>query len=457
MSELNTQQSMIDILHRCQPYTRNRWRNNSLESKRLNDDYPNLRDFAAFIQREASDACDPVYGLFHAKQRDDVKGVNYHTVTGNPDPVTSSGPRYRPTRTSDVVDRACVLCSQPHKLSQSGLFTGMQPIERFQVAKRHRLCFNCLLGGHVSTACYKQSMCTVPNCNRKHSEPLYSDTVDDDNAVHDNIQVCNIATQREGASVYLPIVPVIVNGSSYPVYALLDSGSTNTFVTKQLVQKLKLQGKDVQYNMSTLGQSSEVKSTTVSFCLTSVQDDVKFDVMTALAVNSIPVRYPGSVIDIDQYPYLADLDLPRLSSDVRVDILIGMDNADALMPLEVKCSDTQKRQPYATRTLFGWSLNGPVGNLTNSLQVSSHFVHLEQRISKLWEIEQCDEDSQSKLSYDDRKVEDLWRREVKHEAGHYVVPIPWKDGRPSMPNNRAQAQGRLDNLIKRLHRGGSIW
>ena len=452
VSELNTQQSMIDILHRCQPYTRNRWRNKALESKRQNDDYPNLRDFAAFIQREASDACDPVYGLFHAKQCDDVKGVNYNTVTGNPDPVTSSGPRYRPTRTSDVVDRACVLCSQPHKLSQCGLFTGMQPIERFQVAKRHRLCFNCLLGGHVSTTCYKQSMCTVPNCNRKHSELLHTDTVDDGNAVHDDIQVCNIATQREGASVYLPIVPVIVNGSSYPVYALLDSGSTNTFVTKQLVQKLKLQGKDVQYNMSTLGQSSEVKSTTVSFCLTSVQDDVKFDVMTALAVNSIPVRYPGSVIDIDQYRYLADLDLPRLSSDVRVDILIGMDNADALMPLEVKCSDKQKRQPYATCTLFGWSLNGPVGNLTNSLQVSSHFVNLEQRISKLWEIEQCDEDSQS-LSYDDRKVEDLWRREVKHEGGHYVVPIPWKDGRPSMPNNRAQAQGRLDNLIKRLHRG----
>ena len=332
LSELNTRQSMIEILHRCQPYTRNRRRNKALESKRLNDDYPNLRDFAAFIQYEASDACDPVCGLFPAKQRDDVKGVNYHTVTVN-DPVASSGPRYRPSRTADVVDRACVLCSQPHGLSQCGLFTGMQPIERFQVAKMHRLCFNCLLGDHVSYTCYKQSMCTVPNCSGTHSGLLHTDTVDADNAVHDKIQVCNIATQREGASVYLPIVPVIVNGSSCPVYALLNSGSTNTFVTKQLMQKLKLQGKYVQYNMSTLGQSSEVKSTTVYLCITSIKDDVKFDVMTALAVNIIPVKYPGSVIDIDQYPYLGDLGLPRLGSDVRVDILIGMDNADALMPL----------------------------------------------------------------------------------------------------------------------------
>ena len=39
----------------------------------------------------------------------------------------------------------------------------------------------------------------------------------------------------------------------------------------------------------------------------SVQDDVRFDVMTALAVNSIPVRYPGSVIDTDQYPNISQI------------------------------------------------------------------------------------------------------------------------------------------------------
>ena len=73
--------------------THNRWRNKALESKRMNDEYPNFKDFTAFIQREASDACDPVYGLFPAKQHEDVKGVNFHTVAITPDPVTSSGPR----------------------------------------------------------------------------------------------------------------------------------------------------------------------------------------------------------------------------------------------------------------------------------------------------------------------------------------------------------------------------
>ena len=59
------------------------------------------------------------------------------------------------------------------------------------------------------------------------------------------------------------------------------------------------------------------------------------------------------MIDVEQYPYLADLDLPRLSSDVRVDILIGMDNADALMPLEVRCSDKRPGPAAVVQTRPG--------------------------------------------------------------------------------------------------------
>ena len=101
----------------------------------MNDDNPNFRDCTAFIQREASYACEPVYGIFPAKQHDDEKGVNFHMVAFTPDHVSTSGPRYRLTRTADVGDRVCMVCSQPHRLSQCELFTCMQPIERLQFAR----------------------------------------------------------------------------------------------------------------------------------------------------------------------------------------------------------------------------------------------------------------------------------------------------------------------------------
>ena len=60
-AERNTQQSIIDILQRCQPYVRNNWRKKALQCKRRNDVYPSFDEFVAFVQNVASEACDPVY------------------------------------------------------------------------------------------------------------------------------------------------------------------------------------------------------------------------------------------------------------------------------------------------------------------------------------------------------------------------------------------------------------
>ena len=253
-----------------------------------------------------------------------------------------------------------------------------------------------------------------------------------------------MSVNRTFSSVYLPIVPVIINDQC-KVYALLDTGSTNTFVTQRLATQLKLKGKEVSYSMSTLGHSSEVSSKTVSTNVTSVDANEKLKADNVLIVGSIPVRYPTNSVDINVCPHLADLPMSRVGNDVRVDVLIGMDNAFAVMPLEVRCGSSDRRQPYATRTLFGWSLNGPVDN-KSCLQVSSHFVDLGREMDRLLEVEALDEDALS-LSYEVRKVPDLWDREIEYEDEHDVIPIPWKDETATMPNNKYAATSRLNNLI----------
>ena len=54
-----------------------------------------------------------------------------------------------------------------------------------------------------------------------------------------------------GNRVYFPLVTVLVNGHE-PAVALLDTGSTNTFITERLASKLSLQGKSVPCRLSTL-------------------------------------------------------------------------------------------------------------------------------------------------------------------------------------------------------------
>ena len=64
-------------------------------------------------------------------------------------------------------------------------------------------------------------------------------------------------------------------------------------------------------------------------------------------------------------------------------------------------------------------------------------------------METLDEDARY-LSYEDRRVLDLWDREIEHNDGHYVIPIPWKEDSATMPNNKYAATSRLNNLNNRL-------
>ena len=80
-----------------------------------------------------------------------------------------------------------------------------------------------------------------------------------------------------------------------------------------------------------------------------------------------------------------------------------------------------------------------------------HFTQVESRLESLWHIENHDLDDDV-CSLDDKKVINLWDREIcRDDDGHYVLPIPWKDGRPNLPNNKVVAKHRLNSLTKRLH------
>ena len=121
-----------------------------------------------------------------------------------------------------------------HKIYQCDMFKGMSPERRFKYATENHLCFNCLLSSHRAQDCTRNSMCNVQGCKYKHSRLLHFDL-----AQTTVKSVNNNACYDVQTSVYVPMVPVIVNGS-YHTWALLDTGPTNTFMSRKLVTDLKL-------------------------------------------------------------------------------------------------------------------------------------------------------------------------------------------------------------------------
>ena len=147
-------------------------------------------------------------------------------------------------------------------------------------------------------------------------------------------------------------------------------------MTEDLACKLKLTGKDVKYRLRTVGHESDFKSQLYSFDLSGVGEEFSdcVNVENVVSVPSIPTRYPEDSIDLRAYPYLADVPIVYHEGPIKVEVLIGMDNARLLMPLQVRSDPESKSQIYTSKTKLGWSLSGPVFDNPQELEVCTNHV-----------------------------------------------------------------------------------
>ena len=107
-------------------------------------------------------------------------------------------------------------------------------------------------------------------------------------------------------------------------------------------------------------------------------------------VPDIPAEVPAGSISLKDYPYLAGLPLSPVMN-AKVDLLIGQDQPDLLVPIQIYRSVSEAGQPYATRTKLGWALQGPVDEFiggkacmtTNHIQLEQ----LNQKVENLWNID----------------------------------------------------------------------
>ncbi|XP_036342157.1 uncharacterized protein LOC118751438, partial [Rhagoletis pomonella] len=65
----------------------------------------------------------------------------------------------------------CHLCGQRHVLRQCRAFLAMKPEERYECARTHRYCINCLAVSHTTGACDSASSCR--RCSLGHHTLLH--------------------------------------------------------------------------------------------------------------------------------------------------------------------------------------------------------------------------------------------------------------------------------------------
>lgn len=371
LSEMDTQSCITDIASRLQPYIRTRWKRHAMEVKRSSDKYPDFKNLVDFVCKEADEATDPVYGKWNVSTKHSESQPKKHFTSL----VTST---MSTTSFAHSRQQSCVICREDHRLFWCPQFKSMKPTERLQLVKDNRLCENCLLSNHIVSDCRKASVCSVPGCGKKHTKFIHIDQDRDSDMPGTEVTHHITANQikidkvdsdnNKPVNVCVPVVPVLIN-DEYIVHAMLDSASTSTFCTRSLVQKLHLKGKVVNYTLDTLSKSQEHKcSEVVSFKLNTNDGDC-LKLNGVFVIDNIP--FSSSPVDVQYYSHLRDLPISRHVNSV--DILIGQDHSEALMPLETRMG--KRGDPFAIRTVLGWSLNGPAVTIDSvGKHVVTHFI-----------------------------------------------------------------------------------
>eukprot|EP00794_Sanderia_malayensis_P006686 gene6686-biopygen5463 len=471
LNQVNNEDKLVRILERCPGYIRGRWQS-KVQDIREDCREPNIEDVRRLVRKVAIEKNDPVFGGI-------LDGESKDGGTRNKKSLQSAGNRNTGQRnmtysvqtkdaTSSAVSKPtgnmrlkCYLCEADHKLEDCELFKKKTGDEKLNFVRLKKLCDNCVSSSHFSAGCKKKKSCTIQGCNlkRKHLSSLHEAIVTFEMKRNQQLAKTNVNQssslptrpgddQRQFVGTLsetgagcgrksLSIVPVKVrcpeNTGEVVTYALLDNGSTASFCSEDLLAKLGIAARKCQISVATISNVMEnCDSAVASLKIMDLNKTVSIDVPQAFVVKKLNVSKDAvaSQTDVDSWTYLSDLVLPTRLEDCTVDLLIGVDVPEALQPEEIRRGEPGG--PFAVRTKFGWTLNGPLGQTEvaaahcGMISTNQPTDFLSEQLKKYFnhEFDDCISDDRKLMSANDKKALKVFEESAKLKNGHYVWQFP---------------------------------
>ena len=465
LDKLNNSDNLKKIIDRLPYSMRANWRDyvDRIVQNKARD--INIKDLNEFVTAKARATTHPVFGKISTEGKTKILNPRLRRH-GFSTYANSEGPK-------------CALCESNHWLSRCDKFRKQSLEERQKFVREKKLCNNCLATGHFVRSCPKESFCKVQGCSNKHStflhpknnstprngnegtkgnkeDPREKETKDDSNTANNGYIKSKISASTTVIGLSIVPVPVRTPGSTKTVdtYAFLDSGSNTTFCTDALLKRLGTDGKKTKLSLTTMqGENTPIECSLVSLNVADLEgtSDIELPMVYSRPTLPVPPTAISKQEDVNRWPYLKGVKIPHIDSDVG--LLIGCDVPQALQPREVRPS--QNGGPFATRTVLGWVLNGPLGRDEEKLP-TSNFVQANQSLEQQFEsycnldFNDSKYDARPTMSQNDRKALRIMEQTVTMDNGHYQMALPWKTFPPNLPNNKTQAENRLQMLRKRL-------
>ena len=112
----------------------------------------------------------------------------------------------------------------------------------------------------------------------------------------------------------------------------------------------------------------------------------------------------------------------------------------------------------ARLTPLGWTCVGPINRENNHDSTSMFVFHanntLETSLKQFWVVESETECNQ--MSLEDKKVQVKIENSIEHKDNRYIVPLPWKSDKETLPDNYSSALNRLYGTEKKLKKSPEL-
>ena len=395
-------------------------------------------------------------------------------------------------RQTSAAPRPCGVCKGQHEAWACPTLQQLDSDGRWERAKQAGLCFRCLGSGHTGTACRNTRPCGINGCTRTHHRLLHRPPVRPFASSNNRPATANTesgaAPVTEGGApahtmtghsptstqVALRTVPVTLRSGrrSVTVNALLDDGSTQSYLNSAVAAELGIQAESKPLTVATLnGQTRTFQTMPVHVQLESCDSTFRCELHATTAD-----RVTGDLQAVDwqvngpQWRHLQTIPFPSVGKHTHVDVLIGVDHPGVHTSLAEVRGTTG--EPIARLTPLGWTCIGPPSPTAKVCAFSgfaqTFFVQkqkhqdteLNHLVRQLWEVDGHSHLAPPRQLLTKPEAEAVQRVERSCTVidGRYQVTLPWKDDaeQTSLPDSYPMALRRLEHTERRLRRDPEI-
>ena len=438
-------ESLRQIVQRLPDHLIIRWKN-AVADIRERGEIPTLKHISDFVRRQVKADFDPDFGDLQTRVESKtfqsrVEPKTFQTQRDQRRGVHSTQNHFNQSR----FPMRCYMCQDAHRVSDCPTFVDSSMSEKLQVVKDNRLCFSCLVKGHMTQECRSKRKCNKNGCPKTHHPLLHTDPPSASSAVS--------TLDTDGI---LPVVRVCfrsANGQVREGNVLIDSEAGTTLIRRDFAKTLGLQGKREGLELSVVGgerldqKNSRRLKFWISPCTGGEEYEIEAYEIEKTVVSVPPLDRPW----LASFPHLADIEFSHRAGPV--DLILGVQYSHLHAEEEIR--QGLNFDPLGKRTRLGWMVIG-----TGSSAFSGVSVNFVQKtdFNRFYDLETlgvCGPDCLcpvNAISQEDRRALEMLEASCHKDGDRYVIGLPWKRDPSLLPDNYLLAEKRLGTLERSLSR-----